>query len=274
MPTLPYEPGRPRSSNGERPWKSPPKRIGSFPIPAFKPPRPRATWSGSSPRSRYAGGSRPGGNSSSRCARRAVGAASHAADVEGTTSGDHRRPGLTAALVCYGHYTLTGRQIDDLSAQTKAIRDQVTSLAALKKQGTDLATKRNKARGEMQALSDKVQDCTTTLAAHRLRWKKLLELLAEHRPQHLVVQKIDSTGERLNITGLCLGPHPANELASDLETRLRELGWRIQPARQEAGKALAGGDPWKFELVLKDFIPAAVATAAVVLRGPAFLSSR
>ncbi len=173
--------------------------------------------------------------------------------------------GLTvaAAMICFGHYTLTERQIADLQAQTKAINEQVTSLTALKKQATDLTTKRDKLRGEMQALSQKVQDCTATLAAHRLRWQKLLELLAEHRPQHLLVQKIDSSGERLNITGLCLGPHPANELASDLETRLRELGWRVQPARQEAGKALASGDPWKFELVLKDFAPTTNATAAI-----------
>lgn len=162
---------------------------------------------------------------------------------------------LMAGALCYGHYTLAEERIAGLNAQILGIKNQVGKLDALKKQGADLAKKRDKSRDELQTLSKKVDDCTATLSAHRSRWQKLLLLLAENRPQHLMVKKIDGRDERINISGLCLGPHPANALASDLESRLRELGWRVQPARQEAGKALASGDPWKFELSLKDIAP-------------------
>jgi hypothetical protein len=175
---------------------------------------------------------------------------------------------LAAGLLCYGHFTFTERQIAELNAHTKEIKDQVASLESLRKQSADLAAKRDKSRAELQALSDKVADCSATLAAHRLRWQKLLVLLAENRPQHLLVQKIDSSGERLNITGVCLSASPANELAADLESQLKELGWRVQPARQRASKALANGDPWKFELSFKDFLPQSNDTAPAAPQQP------
>jgi hypothetical protein len=167
-----------------------------------------------------------------------------------------------ALLGCGGHYFWTERAIADLNAQSLALRGEANNYTALKKQVADLASKRDKAQAEMDKLGQKVTACDETLAAHQLRWKKLLELLAQHRPEHLVVQKIDSVGEKLSITGQCLGPHPANALASGLGLRLRELGWDVQPARQEAGTALVGGEPWKFELVLHDSDPAAAAPSS------------
>ncbi|HEX4150033.1 MAG TPA: hypothetical protein VHY20_13635, partial [Pirellulales bacterium] len=169
-----------------------------------------------------------------------------------------RRRAITAALTaaalagCGGHYFLTDRALASVHAQTLVLRDEANKYTALKKQVKDLESKRDKAQGEMDKLARKVTACDETLAAHQLRWKKLLELLAEQRPEHLVVQKIDSIGEKLSISGLCLGPHPANALASGLGARLQELGWEVQPARQQAGTVLVGGEPWEFELVLHD----------------------
>jgi Tfp pilus assembly protein PilN len=166
-----------------------------------------------------------------------------------------------AALGCFGHYIRNERAIADLSEQSKRLNAQVTAFAALKKQATDLSGKVDKARAQLDTIGHKVQDSQGALEAHRRRWQKLLKLLADLRPRNLLVQKIDSSGEKLNISGLCIGPHPANELASDLGVRVGKLGWQVQPARQESDKRLSNGEPWKFDLVLTD-LPTAQAVAA------------
>ncbi|HEY5313449.1 MAG TPA: hypothetical protein VIK18_13070, partial [Pirellulales bacterium] len=160
--------------------------------------------------------------------------------------------GLTAvvAIGCFGHYTWNQRTIAGLSEQSKLLTAQVTAFTAIKKQATDLAAKVEKARTQLGAISGKVQDCQGALDAHRQRWQKLLRLLSDLRPKNLLIQEIDSSGEKLNISGLCIGPHPANELASDLGERVGKLGWQVQPARQESDKRLTNGEPWKFDLVL------------------------
>jgi hypothetical protein len=176
-----------------------------------------------------------------------------------------------AAIGCYGHYTWNERVTTDLVGQAKVLNDRIAAFTAKKKEATDLSAKVEKVRTQVAAISTKVEDCRNTLDAHRQRWQRLLEMLADLRPEHLVVQKIDSSGETLSISGLCLGPHPANELASELGSRVRELGWQVQPAKQESGKVLFSGDPWKFDLVLTDFsakIATVAGAAPVPPRGP------
>jgi Tfp pilus assembly protein PilN len=166
-----------------------------------------------------------------------------------------------AAIGCFGHYTWNNSAIASLTEQSKLLNAQVTAFTATKKQATDLASKVEKARTQLDAVSHKVQDTQGALNAHRQRWQKLLKLLSDLRPRNLLVQKIDSSGEKLNISGLCIGPHPANELASDLGERVGRLGWQVQPAKQESDKRLTNGEPWKFDLVLTD-LPMAKAVAA------------
>lgn len=175
---------------------------------------------------------------------------------------------LLAAIVgtaCLGHYAFNVRKTTELKARTAVIQQQIDTYKTLQKQLGEAQSKRKNAQEQLDALRDKVTYCVDTLAAHRLRWKRLLVLLAELRPEDLVVQKIDGTGQKLVIHGLCLGPHPANELASNLGDGLRDLEWQVQPAKQQVGKVWAKGEPWKFELMVREVplpVPAALSAPA------------
>jgi Tfp pilus assembly protein PilN len=143
---------------------------------------------------------------------------------------------LVVGAVAFADYTIVQRKIQAASETTKGIKAKAAQLASFNKQITDTDKQREKEAKDRDAVQGDVQSTQTALASHRYRWSKLLDLLAERCPNHLMVDRISSGNGKLILSGLSLGPDAANRLATVLGGELRELGWQVQPARKEASK--------------------------------------
>jgi hypothetical protein len=108
---------------------------------------------------------------------------------------------------------------------------------------------------EDTALGDDLKRISFFLDNQRNRFAKLLNLLIELRTEDLVIQQIGGTEEGVLITGISLNGEAAQALAKRLRERAVELGWAVNPARQEGQQLMTTGGPWKYEILLTDTGP-------------------
>ena len=87
------------------------------------------------------------------------------------------------------------------------------------------------------------------------RIAKLLSLLVELRTNDLVVEEIGGTEAGVLISGISLNGESAQALAKKLRERAVQLGWAVNPAKQDGQQKLSTGGPWKYEILLTDTGP-------------------
>jgi len=159
---------------------------------------------------------------------------------------------LAAGLVCAGHCLYSLQQRRSLDAQAEQLRQPAEQYATLKKQADQLQAANAKLRGENDRLAGDLESFQTSVQAQRLRFARLMDLLARIDPNETLVQKIEGDSEQVVLHGLCLRPEAANRLARQLAEQLDPLGWQVQLPASSAQGLLAGGGPWQFEIRMRE----------------------
>lgn len=156
------------------------------------------------------------------------------------------------AAGCWFIHTAHQKQIAETVAETRQLTERTEQFEAFD--------------GEIQRRRDQLKTLTednerllsgldtyeAALAAQQYRVAALLTAVAEMRPEHLMIRKIEHDSGRLTISGSSLDPESANELAVSLDRRVRSLGWQVGLPHQQAGRNSADRTPWTFRLELKD----------------------
>jgi hypothetical protein len=146
--------------------------------------------------------------------------------------------------------------VDELKktmANTAVLREKVSRLDGIKKQSTEAAKTIEKKRKELDTVRQDYTLAEKIIEKHTGRYARLLALLSENCPDDLMIQAIKDEGSTITIAGRALGPHSANEFATDLVSDLRDIGWIVKPARKTIGPVLVSdGEPWLFNLELED----------------------
>ncbi len=143
------------------------------------------------------------------------------------------------------------RTNDDLDKRLAALKAPADQIKADKKQ-TDAARKKaRELKTQADALQDKLRAFDDAVGTQRTRHAALLEALAAHRPGDLVVDQIEDQQGAVRMTGSCLTPELANQLAEALQAGLADKGWTVTPAAKRANLTASNGGPWSFELTLR-----------------------
>jgi hypothetical protein len=158
--------------------------------------------------------------------------------------------GLLAAGACAAHWYVTERQIESLHTEAAANNDKSSRLADAGKQ----IEAKNKERDQKKIERTKRANAANRLEARRTRFAQFLKLLAESKPDDMVIQTIDNDGGTTKVIGLTLRPELADTFARSLHDPLRTLGWEVQPASELAQpqRSAAADGLWRFELLVRD----------------------
>ncbi len=170
--------------------------------------------------------------------------------------------GLAAltALGCYAHYQWQRGLLADLAREQARAQQPQQTLDDLKKEATPLEKHRLELEKVTLAIEQDLTHVRAQVQLNRARVSRLLESLAAHHHEELVVQQIAGQGSEVRVSGLCLQVGRANELASRLQRDVAEFGWQVLPAEVTDEPARAPGGPWKFTIVLRE--PATAAMSA------------
>ncbi len=90
------------------------------------------------------------------------------------------------------------------------------------------------------------------MRAQRQRLVTVLTVLAQPRPDDLLIRKIEGTENEVVFHGLCLETQFADNLAAALAAALGSQGWQVQPPTRQSMEMLVGGGPWEFEIRIQD----------------------
>ncbi len=157
------------------------------------------------------------------------------------------------AGVAYVDHRFVEDELRTLQSSTAVLREKVTRLDGIKKQSTEAAKNIDKKRKELDTVRQDYTLAEKIIEKHTGRYARLLALLSENCPDDLMIQAIKDEGAIITIAGRALGPHSANEFATDLVSELRDIGWVVKPARKTIGPMLVSdGEPWLFNLELED----------------------
>ena len=127
----------------------------------------------------------------------------------------------------------------------------------LKTEADKLQTRREELKTACRRLHDDLEHYDQVLRAQRLRVASLLEVLARHGPDDIVIRKIDGSENEIVLRGLCLRMELADGLAETLARELGPQGWQVEPPVRHSREMLVAGGPWEFELRIKDQPPVA-----------------
>jgi hypothetical protein len=154
---------------------------------------------------------------------------------------------LAIGGLCAAHYTYVRKfQLDPARAEVQRLRGPVQQMALVDQQ----AGKLEKDLAEMHKQCDGLREANETLHAQRHRVARLLAALGEHRPEDLLIQKIEGNIGEPVIHGVCLTENMANQLASRLGRSLAP-DWQIRATKVEAQQRRADGGPFVFHLSLQ-----------------------
>lgn len=170
----------------------------------------------------------------------------------------HIFSGVIALLVigfCFWHGQFIQKYNEDL--QTKI--SEIEAPAAQKKKNDaqliQILEKRAEVETAVTALGDDLKRITFFLESQNNRFAILLELLIEMRTEDLVIEQVEGTEEGILISGVSLNGEAAQGLAKSLRERAVELGWAVNPARQEGQQKLTTGGPWNYQILLAETGP-------------------
>lgn len=154
------------------------------------------------------------------------------------------------AVGCWALERTSQAKIETANVQIAELNQKAEDFKALDgeiKSRTDQLKTRTDENERLVTALDTYED---SLAAQRQRLAILLTSVAEHRPEHLIIRKIDQRGGNLTITGMSLDPEAANDLAVNLERRLRRYGWKVGLPKQQSGERTSDRKPWTFTMEL------------------------
>lgn len=160
--------------------------------------------------------------------------------------------GAAVLLLCLAHLLWNLKQTNYYEAETAQLKQTEQSMQALRKQITALQDEQTKLDAKLAKLRSDIEAIPKTLAALRQRPVKLLEALAQGRPQDLVVEEIASNQDAVTVKGVTLQAGLANQLSAHLETQLSGLNWQVAAPAKEDMHLFEGGGPWSFSLALQD----------------------
>lgn len=159
--------------------------------------------------------------------------------------------GLTI-LACAAHFIWLDLSIRDLSTQAGQSREISSQITKAERELSELQRKQSLLQTKVRELTVSQELIHSTQKAHRLRWSRLLEVLPRFTPRHLVIQRIDHDKDEVKLSGLCLEPQLANQLAAGLTEHLTPYGWQVHPPQKKALERLRNGGPWSYEIVLEN----------------------
>lgn len=159
--------------------------------------------------------------------------------------------GVTIAI-CALHFIWISLAQQSMTARLSDARQVSTQITNAKRDLAKLEQDKQKLQSEVLTQTQSHDQMLLTQQAHRQRWAKLLRLLAKHSPENLVVQNIDQDQDNVKISGVCLEPQLANELAAGLTEHLIALGWQVHPPEKKALARMRNGGPWSYEIVLEN----------------------
>lgn len=155
-------------------------------------------------------------------------------------------------MLCALHFVWIDFAERSISSQAGDARQISTQITQAKRDLAQLKQDEQQLQTEVRELSQSRDQMRSTERAHRQRWAQLLRLLAQNSPADLVVQNIDYKQDQVVISGICLEPQLANQLAAGLTEHLAPYGWRVQPPEKKALERLRNGGPWSYQIVLEN----------------------
>ena len=160
--------------------------------------------------------------------------------------------GVATLGACIGLHTWMNTQIKWHTDQIATVKKPAEQIKDIRKE----IDAQEKALGDIEAstgsLREDLRRCRGAFESHQERIARLLASLAETGPSEFVVQAIETTGEGIKVTGICIRPDQANQLAMKMTDQLEPLGLRITIPRKQAKRMLLDGGPYEFELLIRD----------------------
>ncbi len=165
--------------------------------------------------------------------------------------------GVVTLGLCVAHSMLIRSwQLDPMRKEIDRLKGPAAQLDAVEKQ----ITQREKESAELRKQYDSLLLANETLRAQRQRLARLLAALGEHRPEDLLVQKIEGEPGQPVIHGVCLNQNEANNLAARLARSLAPE-WEIRETKMKARHERSDGGPFFFQVSLQIPKPMAPATS-------------
>ena len=160
--------------------------------------------------------------------------------------------GSAALLLCAVHLIWHMYQANDYTAKTVALQKVETQITAMTKAMAADQEKSNKLKTDIEKLKADAETLPKLIKGLQDRPARLLEALANGRPEKLLVENVAVSKDEIKISGLSLDAISANELSRYLEEHLAELGWSMVAPIKKNLELLTGGGPWEFEIKLQD----------------------
>lgn len=152
---------------------------------------------------------------------------------------------ILAAAACIGLRYFIDQQQTRLNASLAGTAPDGKGAETIRAELKAETEKRDRGRADRA----KLEKVTPLIEQHRARYSKLLEALATHMPENVVVQKIDHDASGPKVSGVTLRPELAQQYTRTLYAPLKAFGWEVQPAKETA---LKERDAWGFEFVVRD----------------------
>lgn len=160
--------------------------------------------------------------------------------------------GVLALAVCLGHYAWFSHQATVARAETEKLKkaegDMKTQQEAIRKTEEE--------RGKLEKISrlqDESRDAIPRVVrALKERHGRLLHEVAVHRPDQVVLERLNATREGAELEGVTLDSYQVDKMADMLAGPLAALGWRVEPPVRDDLKTFSGGGPWHFVVKLRD----------------------
>lgn len=149
------------------------------------------------------------------------------------------------------HRSVEGR-LAETRAETQQLEERTSRFESFDGEIKTLTEQLDGVTERREQLERNLATYEGAITAQRQRIAALLAVLASERPEHLMIERIEHSGDRLTISGTSLGPEAATSLAVSLNRQVGRLGWQIGLPRQQAGSLENAGAPWRFRLDLVD----------------------
>ncbi len=162
--------------------------------------------------------------------------------------------GLFALAVCVTHYLWTEKINRELAAETVRLKKPIEELNRVKKDLESVEKERSDLQKECDKLAADLAQCRQVRSSLRQRVATLLNVLASHSSDQMLIRKIAATGAGVVVHGTCLDPQQADALFGGLARALQPLGWQVQLPRKQSQELLVGGGPWQFELHIEEAV--------------------
>lgn len=161
--------------------------------------------------------------------------------------------GSLALALCVGHFTWNLYLRNDYEYRTTQLSSTEKDIKAARKGINTSRTEMDKLDQKLQLLRNNVTVIPKAIAALQRRPMALLQGLAKHTPEDLIIESITVDGEaQIVITGVALQAQLINQLASQIKPDFALLGWQVNAPTKTDLLSFEGGGPWEFSLVLVD----------------------